>query len=159
MIPATAERLFSVGEIEVNYRRDFSRPRYKVTCSRDAFEVLFALWSSQITRLEEVYILCLSPAMEVVGFYKVSTGGLTGAMADPKMIFQTALGCNAHSFILAHNHPSGQLQPSKADISLTNQLAQIGRLLTLQLSDHLIVSPDYEYYSFADEGMLPKANA
>ncbi len=83
----------------------------------------------------------------------ISSGGVTGTVADPKVIFRSALEHNASSIILVHNHPSGQLKPSTADINLTKKLVSAGKSLEIPVLDHLIFA-DNGYFSFADEGML-----
>jgi DNA repair protein RadC len=88
-------------------------------------------------------------AEEVLGWAKISQGGLSGTVADPKVIYQIALKSNACSIILANNHPSGNLTPGEADIHLTRKLKEAGVLLDLPVLDHLIVSSE-GYYSFAD---------
>lgn len=98
-------------------------------------------------------ILCLNRANKVLGWAKVSQGGLSGIVADPKVIFQIALKSNGSSLILCHNHPSLNLQPSEADIHLTRKLKEAGLMLDLPVLDHLIVSSE-GFYSFADEGLL-----
>lgn len=84
---------------------------------------------------------------------EVSSAGVAGTVADPKVIFAAALKASASSIILAHNHPSGQLKPSSADIALTNKIKRGGEFLDIQVLDHLILSSE-GYYSFADEGMM-----
>jgi len=83
----------------------------------------------------------------------ISSGGVEGTVADPKVIFQVALKANASSIILAHNHPSGNIEPSEADIRLTRNLKQAGELLKISVLDHLILTSE-SYYSFADENMI-----
>ena len=90
---------------------------------------------------------------KVTGIFTVSQGGIAGTVADPKLIFACALKAAASGIILAHNHPSGALQPSQADIQLTKKLADGGKLLDIQVMDHLIMTSE-EYFSFADEGLL-----
>lgn len=83
----------------------------------------------------------------------VASGGFAGVFVFPKVFFSVALKCGAHGMILAHNHPSGELMPSTADISLTAKLKAGGKLLGIEVFDHLILSPD-GYYSFGDDGMM-----
>jgi DNA repair protein RadC len=83
----------------------------------------------------------------------VSSGGVAGTVADPKLIFGVALKANACSVILVHNHPSDNLKPSNADKMLTEKIKQGGKLLDISVLDHLIISPE-GYYSFADEGLI-----
>ena len=98
-------------------------------------------------------VLCLNRANRVLGWAKINQGGLSGTVSDPKVIFQVALKSNACSLIIAHNHPSGNLRPSEADILLTRKLKEAGLMLDLPVLDHLIVSSE-GFYSFADEGLL-----
>jgi DNA repair protein RadC len=87
--------------------------------------------------------------------YKAGIGGITGVVADPRMILAVALDIAAVSIVVAHNHPSGNLRPSRADEELTQKLKEGGKLLDVKLLDHLIVAPcGIQYYSFADEGRI-----
>jgi DNA repair protein RadC len=95
----------------------------------------------------------LNKANEIVAREKLSTGGMAGTVADVKMAFKIALDAKASAIIAVHNHPSGNLKPSEADIILTKKLKDAGRILDLPLLDHLIVS-ERGYYSFADEGAI-----
>ena len=104
-------------------------------------------------RVEEFMVLCLNRANRVLGYARISSGGISGTIADPKIIFQVALKSNASSIILAHNHPSGNKQPSEADIRLTRKMKDAGVLLDLPVLDHLILTSE-GYHSFADEGLL-----
>ncbi|MBY0479719.1 MAG: JAB domain-containing protein, partial [Chitinophagaceae bacterium] len=89
----------------------------------------------------------------VMGIYDTSTGGVTGTVADPRLIFTAALKLNASILILAHNHPSGNLNPSEADKSITTKIAAAAKFLDLQVNDHIIVTTE-SYFSFADEGLV-----
>ncbi len=149
---APAERLYSVGEITVQYNADTTTRRERITTSLDAFYVFKQHWSDQINRLEEFYIMCLGQSNDVVGIYRVSVGGTSSTLVDPKIVFQVALGCHASSILLAHNHPSGNMEPSQADLDLTRRFQQIGRLMQCPVLDHLILGPNpYEFVSLADE--------
>ena len=92
------------------------------------------------------------PIFKALGIFEVSTGGVTGTVADPKIIFVAALKANACNIIISHNHPSGNVQPSKADIEITEKIKMAGQLLEIKLFDHIIVSSE-GYYSFA-EGLI-----
>lgn len=144
----------NLAEINITYhnKQKYSDMR-KVTCSSDADEVLRSIWSDQIEYREEFVILCLNRANKVLGYSKVSSGGTTGTVADPKIIFQIALKSNASSIILAHNHPSGNTLPSENDKKLTSQLKEAGSLLDIPVLDHIIISSD-SYRSLADEGEM-----
>ena len=144
----------NLAEIEIHYRNKVKlSDMEKVAGSRDVYDVLQRIWSPRIDHVEEFMILCLNRANRVLGWAKVSQGGLSGTVADPKLIYQIALKSNACSIILAHNHPSGNLQPSEADLQLTRKLKEAGLMLDLPVLDHLIISSE-GYYSFADEGLL-----
>jgi DNA repair protein RadC len=102
---------------------------------------------------EEFWIILLNRANEVLRTERVSVGGMSGTVADGKIIFRKALEFSAHGLILVHNHPSGQLRPSDNDRSLTKKMVEFGKYIDLPVLDHLIFT-DNGYYSFADEGML-----
>ena len=125
----------------------------KITCSKDCAEYFRQVWSGRLDHVEEFRILCLNRANKVLGFACISKGGMSGTVADPKIIFQIALKSCAASIILGHNHPSGNTKPSESDIRLTNKLKKAGSSLDLPVIDHIILTSE-TYYSFADEGML-----
>jgi len=144
----------NLQEIQILYRNKAKKSdRPIVKSSQDAYDYLIGAWSPQIERLEEFVILCLNRANKVLGFSKISSGGISGTVADPKVIFQVALKSNASSILLAHNHPSGNTNPSDNDIQLTKKLKKAGEFLELNVLDHLIITTD-SYFSFADESLL-----
>lgn len=145
---------FCLGEISVSYRQDIEHPRHRIQCSRDAFAAFTAYWSDDIGYREEFCILCLNRNNEVMAFYRVSVGGISGTVADPKIVFQAALASHASSIIIAHNHPSGNLTPSQADKDLTKKLRECGKILDCPILDHCILSPQQAYLSFVDEGLF-----
>ncbi len=126
-----------------------------ITTSRHIYEVLKEMFNTDtIEWSEEMILICLSKANKVLGFYRVSSGGITGTICDPKVVYTIALNCaGTCNIIIAHNHPSGNLRPSQADESLTQKIKGAGLLLDIKLLDHLIYT-DEGYYSFSDEGML-----
>jgi len=144
----------NLSEIDILYR---NKVKYadmpKITCSTDVENNLRLIWNHSIDHKEVFYILCLNRANKVLGWAMISSGGVEGTVADPKVIFQVALKANASSIILAHNHPSGNIEPSEADIRLTRNLKQAGELLKISVLDHLILTSE-SYYSFADENMI-----
>jgi DNA repair protein RadC len=109
----------------------------------------------QIAHLDhEVFcVLYLNRALRLIRMERISQGGITGTVADPRIIFRKALALRSVSLILAHNHPSGSLYPSVSDRELTSKICQAAEFLDMTVNDHLIVSRD-GYYSFADEGLL-----
>jgi len=123
----------------------------KISCSKDALNIFQPLLGDLAH--EEFWILFLNRANFILGKSQVSKGGMSGTIADPRMIFKAALNHKASSIILCHNHPSGNTKPSEADIRLTKNLAESGKLLEISVLDHLIVTQN-GFYSFADEGLL-----
>jgi DNA repair protein RadC len=122
-----------------------------ITSSRDAANYLQALLRDQ---LREVFaVLFLNRANKINHFEIVSEGGITGTVADPRIILKKALEQDAVSLILCHNHPSGSLKPSKADEELTKKIKEAAHYFDIKILDHVIVS-EAGYYSFADEGIL-----
>jgi DNA repair protein RadC len=144
-----------IEEVQLHYKSRLKpSERAKITTSRDAYSILINAWDMNTLELcEEFKILLLNRANHVLGLYNQSKGGVSGTVADPKMIFATALKANACGIILAHNHPSGNLAPSQSDIDLTRKCKQVGQLLEIQVLDHLIITSE-KYYSFTDEGVL-----
>jgi len=148
--------LTQVAEIELTYKSKVkASDRPKVTTSHDAYELFKQNWNeSKIEFVEQFKVLFLNRANKVLAIYELSTGGVSGTVADPKLVFAAALKVNASNIILCHNHPSGNLKPSKADEQLTLKLKEAGKYLDLPVIDHIIISADSGYYSFADEGLL-----
>lgn len=146
---------FKVAEIEVSYKPHYKvAERPQISSSNDAYEIFIQQWSmSKIELVEEFKILLLNRRNRVLGVVHISSGGFSGTIADPKVIFAAALKACASGIILCHCHPSGELDPSREDITLTNKLKDGGVLLDLKILDHLIISKD-SFYSFADEGLM-----
>jgi DNA repair protein RadC len=148
-----AKAIKIVSAMELGRRRSDQVPDEKprISCSEDAWKVIRPALID--VGHEEFWIIVLNRANYVLKTEKVSSGGLSGTVADPKVIFKHALDSKGSSIILVHNHPSGNLKPSEADISLTRKLKESGLLLELPVIDHLIFT-DHKYFSFADEGIL-----
>lgn len=143
---------WQVSEVQISYHSKFQLADWpKVVSADDAETILRTNWSDDIELLEEFVILFLNRANRVKGLFRVSKGGTCGTVVDPKIIFAAAIKAMAVSIILAHNHPSGNLIPSQADINLTRKLKQAGELLDITVLDHLILAPHSGYYSFANE--------
>ncbi len=124
----------------------------KVTGSKDAADAFRIFWPAY-EHIEFSYMLMLNRQNQILGYHQLSKGGMTGAVVDVRVIFQVALKSCATSLILAHNHPSGNLDVSDADRKITNQIKQAGIILDIPLLDHLIMTTD-SYLSMADEGLL-----
>ena len=123
----------------------------KITGSRDVYDLLKS--HLQDIRHEQFWVVLMNRANRVIRKQQISQGGVAGTVADPKIIFNVALQELASGIILAHNHPSGNVTASQADIDLTKKLKEAGRLLEIQVLDHVIIVGQ-RYFSFADEGML-----
>ena len=108
----------------------------------------------QIGYREFFWVVCLSRYNQPLGVFNVSSGGIAGTVADPKVIFQIALLTNSSAIVCAHNHPSGNVKPSATDISLTKKIVDAGKLLEVQVLDHIILTPD-SFFSMANEGVMP----
>ncbi len=144
-----------VSEIGLVYKTEVKpSDRPKITSSNDAYDIFKAKWNhDEIELREEFKILLLNRGNRVLGIVNISTGGVSGTVVDPKIIFSSALKANACGIIMAHNHPSGNLKPSQTDINLTKKIRQGAQLLDMSLLDHIILSSD-GYYSFSDECMI-----
>lgn len=146
---------YQVAEIQLTYKSNV-RPsqRPKIRTSKDARDVLMGSWDyTKLELLEQFKVILTNRANKVLGIFELSTGGVSGTVADPKLIFAAAIKGAASGIIMAHNHPSGNLYPSQTDIDLTRKIKEGGRLLEIQLLDHIIVTSE-GYFSFADEGLI-----
>ena len=142
-----------VSEIKVSYTTA-NTTKVKVTNSNDVYQIAIKNWDVNLIELqEEMKVIFLNRANEVLGFYELSKGGTSGTVVDIKLILSVALKCNSHSIVLCHNHPSGNLTPSKADLKITDKVKTACGYLDLNLLDHLIITKS-GYYSFGDEGIL-----
>ncbi len=147
--------MFQVAEINIVYRPKFkASERPVVSNSKQVCDIFRQSWDENKIELQEQFkIMLLNRANRVLGIYAVSSGGIAGTMADPKLIFAAALKTGASSIVLAHNHPSGNLKPSEADFRITTKIKDGGKLLDIGVYDHLIITAD-SYFSFADEGLI-----
>ncbi len=143
-----------VAEIEVSYRPAISN-KPLITSSLDAYTVLKDFICKNTCALQEQFIvLYLNRANRVLGVYKLSNGGITGTVADTRLILGVALKVAATGIILAHNHPSGNLKPSSTDEALTKKIKTAASYMDILVTDHIILSANGEFYSFADEGLI-----
>ena len=148
-----AKAVAIVSALELGRRRKVHEPqkRVRIKSSQDVFELMRPELMDE--SVEHFYILLLNRAQQVIKKQLISQGGTSGTVADPKLIFKHALDNMANSIILIHNHPSGNLKPSHADITLTKKLVEVGKNLELLVLDHVIFA-DVGYFSFADEEMI-----
>jgi DNA repair protein RadC len=148
-----AKAITIAAALEIGRRRQFSDMilRETINSSRDVYDVILP----QLIDLpnEEFWILMLNRANHIISRHRVSIGGVSGVIVDAKMVFRPAIEALASAIILIHNHPSGNLKPSKQDIELTRKLRKAGESLDITVADHVIVAHT-GFYSFADEGMM-----
>lgn len=123
----------------------------KISSSKDVADIFQPLLGDHPH--EEFWVLLLNRANKIIDKKKISSGGVSGTVVDPKMLFRIAIQDLASSIILCHNHPSGNKKPSEADIKLTKQLKEAGKFLEIPILDHIIIT-DQDFFSFADEGMM-----
>lgn len=155
-----SEQLFNfnpncVSEVQLFYKTEVKPiDRPVVSCSQHAYLIFKHYWDPNAIELrEEFKLLLLNRGQRALGIINISTGGVTGTIADPKLIFSSALIANASGIIVAHNHPSGNLKASQTDLQLTEKLRNAGKFLDISVLDHLILSVE-GYLSMADDGLL-----
>jgi DNA repair protein RadC len=147
--------LQNVAEVELTYKTKVKpSDRVTITSSRDAYDLVKQIYTEDTLEMREDFkVLLLNRANKVLGYYNLSHGGVSGTVADPKLIFVAAIRALASGVILVHNHPSGSLKPSSQDIDLTKKVKEAGKLLEIAVLDHIIYTVE-SYFSFADEGLL-----
>ena len=128
--------------------------KIKVKSSKDCYSFFKQVWDAYTMEFcESAMAVYLNRANNTIGWMKISQGGIAGTVVDVKIVLAGALKCGASAIILAHNHPSGNLRPSDADIKLTNKVKNACDIMDLTLLDHLILA-EQGYFSFADEGLI-----
>ena len=147
---AKASRLLAAFELAVRIQSEPSGPRMRITAS----STVCRIFSPMLRNLqhEECWVLFLNKANKIISKEKVSTGGVSGAVLDPRIIIRKAVDKLASAIILVHNHPSGNPRPSELDRRQTRVLRDAAALLDIALLDHVIIAGD-SYYSFSDEGL------
>lgn len=149
----TAKAVTIMAALELGRRRNLFEAEQKVIVrsSQDIYEHIHPLLGD--LQHEEFWVIYLNKGNRILDKTRVSSGGVAGTVVDVKIILKQALQKLASGIILAHNHPSGNMQPSDADISVTRKLKEAAKLMEIQILDHLIIG-DSTYYSFADNGIL-----
>ena len=145
-----------IAEIQITYRNKVSPSEMpQINTSSEAFRLMSDVdhMRESLEYKECFYSIFLNRSNKVLGVQLVSDGGMTGTVADPKIIFQAALKSHACSIIVVHNHPSGNPKPSEADKKLTHRLISAGEFLDIKVIDHIIITAE-NYFSFADEGLI-----
>ena len=126
----------------------------KIDSSKASYDFVKEFYNEDIEIYESAFILMLNRANKTIGWVKISSGGIAGTVMDVKLLARYAISNLVSGVILVHNHPSGNLRPSESDLTITNKIKKALQLIDTQLMDHLIITPEGEYYSFADEGDL-----
>ena len=150
------EIINTVSEIDIVYKSKVKASlRPKILNSKDAHSIFLKYWDeNKIELVEQFSVMFLNRANKVLGIYQMSTGGITGTIADIRLLFAAALKISAVSFLVCHNHPSSNISASKSDRELTEKIKRAGELLDIKLLDHIIINADVDYYSMADDGLI-----
>lgn len=148
---AKAVSIIAAMELGRRRRSEEALEKVKITSSNSVFELLQPVLGELLH--EEFWILYLNNANKIIEQFQISKGGITGTLVDVRITLRKALEVGAVSLILAHNHPSGNLNPSEADKQLTRKLKTASESLDIKILDHIIVT-EKSYFSFADEGLL-----
>ncbi|WP_423997130.1 JAB domain-containing protein [Maribacter sp. IgM3_T14_3] len=145
-----------VNEIQISYKERVPATFWKkINSSQDASELLYEHWNKNTIELQESFkVVLLNNSNKVKGIYQLSQGGITGTMIDLRILFAVVLKTLSVAIILTHNHPSGKLIPSEADKKITEKIKKAAALFDVKVLDHLIIIPNGEYYSFADNSIL-----
>ena len=140
-------RKLTLREEKTEYKRS------KICSAKDAYNVMKPFFENDMTICESFYILFLNNANNTTGYVKISQGGITATVVDIRIVAKYCVETLSPAVIIAHNHPSGKLQPSHEDIKITKKLKEALNLFDCRVLDHLILTEE-GYYSFADEGIL-----
>ncbi|MBC31429.1 MAG: DNA repair protein [Muricauda sp.] len=145
-----------VSEIRLSYSEKIPVSlQYKIRNSQETAEILYRSWDRGTIAMHETFkVVLLNNGNRIKGVYEISKGGITGALVDQRILFAVILKSLTVAIILVHNHPSGTLGPSEADRAITEKIKKAARLFDIRVLDHLILAPNGEYYSFADNGIL-----
>ena len=148
-----AKALSVIAALELGRRRRSAEvlQKEKISSSKDVFDLFQSIMEDY--KYESFWVLLLNRANKIIKKIQVSDGGVSGTVADPKRIFKHSLENDASGIILCHNHPSGNIKPSEADIKLTKKIREGGELLDISVLDHIIIGEE-KYFSFADEGIF-----
>ena len=145
-----------VNEIRISYKGGLKSNLWqKIGNSQDAAELIFGDWDKDTIGIYETFkVVLLNNSNKVKGLFQLSQGGITGTLVDLRILFAVVLKSLSVAIILSHNHPSGKLRPSENDKRITSKIRDASNLFDIKLLDHLILTPDGDYFSFADNGMI-----
>ncbi|WP_339915820.1 JAB domain-containing protein [Yeosuana marina] len=147
---------YKVNEIKISYQENNSTSKaVTIKSSKDAAALIIKHWNRDTIAVQESFkVLLLNNANKVKGIYQVSTGTISGTLVDIRILFAVIIKSLSVGVILTHNHPSGKLLPSEADKQLTQKIKKAASFFDVKVLDHLIITPNGDYYSFADECIL-----
>lgn len=146
--------IHNVSEVQLLYTPNVQLNTLpKITSSNEIFKILSSLWEHDRFYIERFYCLFFNRNNRLLGFKMMGMGSQVGCAIEIKSIFQASILMHASSIAIAHNHPSGNLNPSEADLKLTKKIQEGLKIFDIGLLDHIILA-DETYYSFADKGML-----
>lgn len=148
---AKALSILTALELGRRRRHEDAMEKLNISSSKDVFELMQPMIGD--LEMEEFWVVFLNNSNKVLSKQKISSGGITGTVVDVRLVFKMALELYATSVILCHNHPSGGLKPSQADLNLTQKMADAGKVMDIKVLDHLIITGNH-FYSFADEGKI-----
>lgn len=143
-----------LAEIQLSYKPTF-KDSPTILSSHDAYLALMDFYPEETIALQERFVVIyLNNSNKVLGIQELACGGRSSCLVDVRLLFATALKAAATGIVLSHNHPSYVLKPSRQDMIITDKIKSAGELLDIKLVDHLIISPNNDYLSFADDGHL-----
>ena len=149
------DRMYKAAEVKLTYESKVkASERVQIKCALDAAEIFFKVWDrSTIEHVEEVKMIMLNRANRVLGVAHLTKGGLNGSIIDTRVILHYAIKANAAAVILAHNHPSGNLGASEADIRITKNVKEALKLMDIELLDHMILTYEEKYSTIETDGL------
>lgn len=138
-------------ETTLNYPNQSAISKKRITAPSDAFDLFNPLFKEEPT--ERFIVILLSNCNRVIGYDIVSTGTLNSSVVDPRGVFRSAIVANSANIIICHNHPSGNLEPSNEDITITNLLVEAGKIIGINIFDHIIFAEN-RFASFVERGLI-----
>jgi len=143
----SAVKIYELKKIQSDF------PKIKISESRHAYEFIKKFYGDDLEIFESFFILLLDRGNHTIGYAKISQGGISGTVVDIRLIAKYAIESLCSSIILAHNHPSGTLNPSNEDKKITEKISEGLKIFDIGVLDHIILTSE-SYYSFLDSGLL-----
>ncbi len=145
-----------INEIKISYKDYITSDKWvKIKSSQSAATFIYEHWDKNTIEVHESFkVLLLNNGNKAKGIFEVSKGSITGTLVDVRVLLAVAIKSLSVGMILTHNHPSGTLRPSASDKEITKKIKDAATLLDIKVLDHIIIAPNADYFSFADEGIL-----